>query len=127
MKTPHRSILVVILSLLFFGLLFAEEIYKFEELDEKPQLKESVTPEYPEEARKKGLTGMVVVEVVLNQAGKVEKAQVQESSGYALLDEAAKTAAMRFEFSPAKKDGKTVKCKMKIPFKFALDKKQKKL
>lgn len=126
MKMLYPSILAVTLSVLLIGLLFAEDIYEFEELDEKPQLMEPVAPEYPEEARKKGLTGMVVVEVVLNEAGKVEEAQVKKSTGYFLLDEAAKTAAMKFEFLPAKKDGEAVKCKMKIPFKFELDKKKKK-
>ena len=49
---------------------------------------------------------------------KVENAKIFKS--IPMLDEAARTAAMRCTFKPAKQRDKFVKVKMNIPFKFKL-------
>lgn len=56
---------------------------------------------YPREAIARGLEGDVVVLLVLKPSGAVTGAMVATSSGHAILDEAALTAAMRITNLPA--------------------------
>lgn len=56
---------------------------------------------YPTELRSSGIGGHVVVWLYIDREGRVQKIQVQESSGYAALDQAARRVAGRMEFTPA--------------------------
>jgi len=62
-------------------------------------------PSYPARARRAGAEGRVVVRVAISAEGTVTALTVQESSGSALLDEAALSAARASRFSPASRDG----------------------
>jgi protein TonB len=66
-----------------------------------------VNPVYPELAKKAGIEGMVVVKVLVNTKGDVEKAEIFKS--HALLDKAAIDAARQFKFKPGKQRDKYVK------------------
>lgn len=94
--------------------------YDFEEVDVKPKPVYAPKPEYPEEARSAEMEGMVVIEVLVNTDGYVARARVAESSGYKVLDKAAKEAARDWEFTPAEKDGELVRVWVDIPFNFSL-------
>ncbi len=74
-----------------------------------PVLKKTVTPEYPEIAEKLGAHGTVFLRVLIDVDGKVKDVKVLRSSGYDFLDNAAKEAAKKYEFEPAKdKEGKPI-------------------
>lgn len=75
-------------------------------------------PSYPESARKMNLAGTVIVEVVIDEYGKIISARA--TSGPAGLREAAVQAAMRARFSPTKLSGQPVKVAGIINYKFAL-------
>lgn len=62
-------------------------------------------PSYPARARRAGSEGRVVVKVLLSSSGEVTALAVHESSGSALLDEAALAAARASRFTPARRDG----------------------
>jgi protein TonB len=62
-------------------------------------------PSYPSRARRAGSEGRVVVKVLLSASGEVTALVVHESSGSALLDEAALAAARASRFTPARRDG----------------------
>lgn len=93
-------------------------IVPFYSLSEKPTETKRVEPAYPELAKKAGIEGAVVVKVLVNTAGKVEKVEVLKS--HPLLDEAAIAAAKQFEFTPGKVQGEAVKVWLSIPFNFSL-------
>jgi protein TonB len=57
-------------------------------------------PEYPELARQQGVTGVTQVRVTLTETGGVSDAEVYKSSGNALLDRAAVTAAKQSSYAP---------------------------
>jgi TonB family protein len=97
-------------------------IAPFNSLDKKPALTKKVNPIFPEDARKSGKEGMVILMILIDEKGEVIKTWIKNSSGISSLDEAASVAAKQFEFSPAEVDGKRVKVKMTIPFKFKLNK-----
>lgn len=75
-------------------------------------------PVYPPAAKNMRMTGLVKVEVVINESGEV--AEVQKTSGPTMLQSAAKDAARRWKFKPFMRDGQPVKATGFINFNFAL-------
>jgi TonB family protein len=94
-------------------------LYKFYESDVKPKMIHKEQPVYPEEARKQEIAGMAVVTITIDEQGGVEKAKIYISA-HPLLDEAAINAAKKCKFNPGHLNGKPVKIKMNVPFKFNL-------
>src|SRR5258705_924287 len=76
------------------------------------------SPMYPENARRLRTAGIVTVEVVVDETGKVISAVA--TSGPALLKDVAVQAALRARFSPTKLSGQPVKVSGLINYKFAL-------
>ena len=76
------------------------------------------SPGYPDTARKMRASGMVTVDVVIDEEGKVISAKA--SAGPTILREAAVTAAMRARFSPTTLSGQPVKVSGVINYKFSL-------
>lgn len=66
-----------------------------------------VEPIYPEEAKKKGISGSVVVKVTVDEEGNVISANALK--GHKLLRKAAIEAAKGWKFSPTSLSGKPVK------------------
>jgi len=75
-------------------------------------------PLYPEAAKRMRTQGVVTVDVILDETGKVVSASA--SSGPAILREAAIQAALKARFSPTKLSGQPVKVSGVINYKFAL-------
>lgn len=75
-------------------------------------------PIYPEAAKRMRTAGVVVVDVVLDESGKVVSASA--TSGPPMLRDAAVMAAMKARFSPTKLSGQPVKVSGTINYKFAL-------
>lgn len=97
-----------------------EPIVEFYALSEKPDVIKRVEPKYPELARKAGIEGLVVVKVLIDTKGDVEKVEVVKS--HPMLDDAALAAAKQFKFKPGKQRDRFVKVWMTIPFTFKLKK-----
>lgn len=75
-------------------------------------------PLYPEAAKRMRTQGVVSVDVVLDETGKVVSANA--SSGPGILRDAAVQAALKARFSPTKLSGQPVKVSGVINYKFAL-------
>ena len=75
-------------------------------------------PSYPETAKRMRTSGIVTVEVVIDENGKVISAQA--TAGPTTLREASVQAALRARFSPTKLSGQPVKVTGVINYKFAL-------
>lgn len=65
-------------------------------------------PDYPPLARRMGQQGKVTLRVLVNQSGRAEKVEIQQSSGFNRLDEAARLAILRALFKPYVEDGKAL-------------------
>lgn len=82
---------------------------------------------YPEEAKKNGVDGMVVISFVVNKKGEIVNIKNVKSIGNG-CDEAAMKVVNKMQkeitWVAGKKDGKTVAVEMKLPFKFKLDKEE---
>jgi len=75
-------------------------------------------PVYPTAAKSMRTTGVVKVEVTVNETGEV--AEVQKASGPMLLQAAAKDAIKKWKFKPFTRDGQPVKATGFINFNFSL-------
>ncbi|MEZ5427694.1 MAG: TonB family protein [Pyrinomonadaceae bacterium] len=75
-------------------------------------------PVYPSIARSMRMTGVVKVEILLDEEGKV--AEVQNVDGPTMLQNAAQDAILKWKFRPFKRDGEPVKAVGFVSFNFSL-------
>jgi protein TonB len=66
--------------------------------------------------------GTVMVRILVNEKGRPERAEIQQSSGFSRLDEAAKQAAMGALFKPYMEDGRPIAVYATVPIAFKLNK-----
>jgi TonB family protein len=94
------------------------------EADTMPELvsESIVKPEYPEDARKAGISGKVLLEVLVKRDGTAGTIRIIEGiEGYPSLAENAIVAVKGWKFKPATKDGKPIDMTIAIPVAFRLD------
>jgi len=96
----------------------SDKIYDFESVEEKPKVLIYSEPDYPDLARKAGVSGKVLLEVVIDEKGDAIKTKVIKSLG--MLDRSAIEAAKTSKYRPGLIDKKPVKVKMEVPFYFNL-------
>lgn len=78
-------------------------------------------PTYPAFSRRMREEGKVVMRVLVNENGRPEEVEIQTSSGYPRLDDAAIKAAMRSVFKPHMENGRPVAVFAIIPIRFQLN------
>jgi len=86
--------------------------------DVPPRVLEEKKASYPEDAYRRGIEGVVMLEYVINADGRVKNAKVVVSVPG--LDQAALKAMQKWRFVPAQKDGKPVATKANSPFSFCI-------
>lgn len=67
-----------------------------------------VLPEYPDQARRRGIEGHVKLVFMITAQGRVENIRVVESSPANVFDRSARRAAARWRFAPRTEDGQAV-------------------
>jgi protein TonB len=78
-------------------------------------------PNYPPTSRRLGETGVVTLQIYVNEEGKVVEAKVAKSSGFERLDQAAvKHVKRAWRFIPGTKNGKVFGTWMTVPVRFVL-------
>ena len=77
-----------------------------------------VAPSYPAVAKTMRMTGVVKVEVLVNEDGSI--AEVQNASGPSMLQRAATDAIKKWKFKPFTRDGQPVKATGFVSFNFNL-------
>ncbi|MFS4459855.1 energy transducer TonB [Bdellovibrio sp. HCB2-146] len=88
-------------------------------LTQKPKVLKEIKAQYTDEARAKGIEGLVVCDLILDENGKVRSVILVQGLG-AGLDEAAQQALKNFEFLPAKIGDKKVAVKIRYKYRFQL-------
>jgi len=86
----------------------------------QPQYAENPRPIYPQEARRKGYEGEVLLRVEVLADGRVGGIEVKRSSGYEILDRSALKAVKQWRFVPAKRGERAISQWVNIPIKFQL-------
>ncbi len=77
-------------------------------------------PEYPSSSKRMGEEGKVIMRVLINEKGRAERIEIQKTSGYSRLDDAAKRAMLRALFKPYMENGKIIPVYAIVPINFQL-------
>jgi protein TonB len=114
MHTTKSLKFLLVSALLVLGTAFARAENAF---DEAPTPVQTRAPEYPETLRRAGVSGLVSINVTIDESGNVTKAIVAKSSD-AGFEQAAVDAVSRWKFKPAKKAGQPVAVSVVLPVRF---------
>ena len=95
------------------------DINAFVPVEKYPEVVTPVAPEYPEIAKRAGVTGKVWVKVLVDKTGKAKKAVIIKSDSEIFCD-AAIAAAMKTAFTPAIQNNHPIAVWIVIPYKFTL-------
>jgi len=98
----------------------AEESPIFMAWEEAPILVKMVKPTYPEIARKAGVEGKVVLQIVVDELGNVLEAVPIVAQPPGIFEDAAIEAMLQWKFKPAKQRDKAIKVRMGQTMEFTL-------
>ncbi len=79
------------------------------------------SPRYPQGSRRQKEQGVVILRVLIDPSGHAARIEVQQSSGFARLDLAAREAVERAEFKPYVENGLAQAAFVLIPIEFSLN------
>jgi len=86
----------------------------------RPKYKENPLPHYPKIARRRGYEGKTLLRVKVLENGKAGKIEIEESSGFKVLDTAALKSVSDWTFVPGKINGKRTEQWISVPIRFVL-------
>lgn len=89
-------------------------------VDSKPKVISRSRVRYPESARKKRITGHVLLRFHLDERGTISQLQVLKAEPRGIFEEAALAAVRQWRFAPAMKDGRPVPYWVELPMPFIL-------
>lgn len=79
-----------------------------------------IRPSYPSSARRMGIQGTTLLQVLVTVDGRVGDVIVKESAGHADMDQAAADAVRRWRFEPARRGAEAVAMWVLLPIEFRL-------
>lgn len=80
-------------------------------------------PPYPTMAKRRGIGGLVMLRILVDNQGRPQEGRIEVSSGSNLLDQTALKFVLRhWHFHPAMQDGAAVPAYALVPIEFVLDK-----
>ncbi len=77
-------------------------------------------PRYPQQARKRGFQGRVILNVLVGKDGRVADIGLQESSGHSILDNVALETVRGWAFTPGRRGEDPVEMWIRVPMLFEL-------
>jgi len=96
------------------------DINAFVQVEKLPEMIEGAKPEYPEIAKRAGITGKVFVKVLVDKDGTPKKAIVIKSDSE-LFNQSAVDATLKSKFTPAINKGEAIAVWIVLPFKYMLE------
>lgn len=95
-------------------------IFNLSDLDQTPRPTVQISPQYPFEMRRAGISGTVVVEFLVDTNGNVQQPYVV-SSTQREFEASALQAVSKWKFTPGRKNGRAVVVRMQLPIAFNID------
>lgn len=99
--------------------------YDIERLDQRPIALTQVKPIFPPEMKRAGITGEVLVELIIDTEGNPRDCKVVKSSRPE-FEASAITALSQWKFEPGIKHGRAVNTRLQVPIVYSLKNQQKK-
>ena len=93
---------------------------KFIDYNDPPVPLKAIRPKYPKAAKEAGIEGTVIVQVFVNEKGRVTETVILKGIPDSGLDEAAVKAIEKVKFRPARQGNKMVGVWISIPVNFRL-------
>jgi protein TonB len=87
---------------------------------EPPVPVRTVAPDFPSDLRTQGISGVVMVSVLIDVQGNPKDMKVARSSNVA-FEEPAVEALKKWKFKPAEREGAIVPIRVMIPIRFSID------
>ena len=98
----------------------ADEVVKAQDVSTKAMIVSKLPATYTDQARAQGISGNVVLQIVLRATGEVTDIEVQSRRLPGELTEQAIEAAKAIVFLPAIKDGKPISMRTKVEYNFRI-------
>jgi protein TonB len=95
--------------------------YSAKEVDIHPRALVSITPAYPDEARRREVVGEVTLKLLLDESGRVQSAEVVAARPSGYFEQSALEAFRAGKFAPAYKDGRAVRSLVLIRVNYELE------
>lgn len=96
------------------------EVVPYYQVQIQPKALKAPPPEYPELALRAGIEGTCVIKGIIDTTGNVIDAQIFKSSGNTLLDDAAITSFLTYQFTPAYARDRPVAVWIRMPISFKI-------
>lgn len=96
-----------------------KDLFNLADLDQQPQARVQVQPQYPFEMRRAGISGEVVVAFIVSSNGDVVEAYAVRSTQRE-FESPAIQAVMKWKFRPGRRGGRNVNTRMQVPIVFNL-------
>ena len=112
MKTSLRTLLLLATPLLLAAPALAAT--------EPPVPVRTTAPDYPDELKRDGVSGLVMVKCTIDVQGNVITSIVEKSTNVA-FEKPALDALKKWKFKPARSDGHPVEISVSIPIKFVCE------
>lgn len=93
----------------------------FVKADSRPFALDNPKPVYPSAARRRGMQGVVLLQVKVSDKGSVAGIHIMRSSGFQVLDIAATNSVKQWQFMPAQQNDKNVASTVQVPIRFILN------
>lgn len=90
-------------------------------IDKPPRAVARSSPEYPSEARSRGVSGFVVLKILVGQSGAIENVKVEQSEPKGFFDQAALKSVKSWRFEPGVSKGQAVAAWTTQKIKFELN------
>jgi TonB family protein len=100
------------------GLTLSDKYYEVRELDALPRPAEKIEPQYPSAALSDGVTGIVHLEIFIDEKGEVLSPRVVDATVPGVFDQAAIDAFNHRKFEPGLRNGAPVKSHLKLVVNF---------
>jgi protein TonB len=95
------------------------KLFSIAELDQRPEPVLRISPAYPYELRRAGISGSVTVIFTVDTAGNVRDAEILNSTQRD-FEGPALQAVLQWKFKPGKRTGRAVNTRMSLPIEFTL-------
>lgn len=96
----------------------AQTEFSLDRVDQQPRIVARTRPDYPYRARRRNISGQVVLKFLVDTQGRVTRVSVISAEPEGVFEESAREAVSKWRFKPGLIKGKPVKTWVRVPIRF---------
>lgn len=90
------------------------------QVDQPPRVISRVDPIYPYSAKRRGVSGVVVVRFLVDIQGRIQRLKIVESKPHGVFEDSVRRAVAKWRFKPGVYQGRAVPTWVVVPLRFKL-------